>query len=856
MGVMYSERCADCFKMIAQINICADGSTHSTKDILASVAYSHDYDLGCVARIQHMPVGPLSPAEVDVTVLAAIARKTKLNRFAAFRQLQALSHQVHILTAGRLNLDSFALLPGVRPVKPGERRTQVVVTSEDPFLKIRAILIKEGQGVVPSYVPVLPQDPGWWFRVPILVTNLDQGSIGAAGMAFALSKSMVHVKFDKIHRAVRDYKLAIAHSLRGLFLRTQLHSSYIWSLNYKPFGGGAFFQNKQSMLESFIGMGSQTGTALWARFRERIASDMGLPGDIADDELWDRMATLPSFENKGTLIKMSRWFSWNQVVADMMYEWHAFKMIMEDTLLNQDDATDNFEGVVPIDGVVPAVAPSHEDDAAERDKRLLGKAASQKVLDPRRELSLMKETLGGFKLAYHLMTHDLFWHVKILYMTTKPLWEWYVHEVSQVKSPEDGLQASIHLSLDKWQQSAHLRQTVAVLQDENALRPLYESGLDQSAMKIQSLTEHLLKQRVWTLARHSAPPEAYAGILSDDDGVRKDACELLKRQHRVLLQFEAGLARKSSEGREPSGLAKRLATDLSPILSSPPTRLMMDAFEASEYYPRQGVVPGCHLLRCLLKTFADNKVIEDIHKVIRQDANANGNCRMTDEHIQEVAVNSGVLEARSIRHMPALEKEEFCNQFKKTTPSPRRAAEFKAKSHKMSPHWHDIMGKKFKKNWGTLTEESLEKAAAAWSWLQSWAAHIRAQNGSALRDGVFSKLAPAFHIMRHMMDDERLWLCLGGSTWATIMWPVVVQKDAMRIDGVVPLDEDDVYYVLDAEGQATWQHLDQPTYWWVVETKPTWFQGKVCRKSMAVEHPLPKYFLTNPKRLRLRLAIV
>ena len=48
-----------------------------------------------------------------------------------------------------------------------------------------------------------------------------------------------------------------------------------------------------------------------------------------------------------------------------------------------------------------------------------------RATDPRKELSLLKASMGGFKLAYYLMTEDLFDHSKILYKVTEPLWCWY-----------------------------------------------------------------------------------------------------------------------------------------------------------------------------------------------------------------------------------------------------------------------------------------------------------------------------------------------------------------------------------------------------------------------------------------------
>ena len=60
------------------------------------------------------------------------------------------------------------------------------------------------------------------------------------------------MKFDKIHRCIRDYKLALGRAMGGIFLKTQLHSSYIFGLNYKPFGASLSFNQKRTMLDAFL----------------------------------------------------------------------------------------------------------------------------------------------------------------------------------------------------------------------------------------------------------------------------------------------------------------------------------------------------------------------------------------------------------------------------------------------------------------------------------------------------------------------------------------------------------------------------------------------------------------------------
>ena len=138
-------------------------------------------------------------------------------------------------------------------------------------------------------LPILPQQKFWWRFVPLLVLSWDQGPIGTAGMAFALQGHRIHVKFDKIHRCIRDYKLALGRAMGGIFLKTQLHSSYIFGLNYKPFGTSLHFNQKRTMLELFLE--SQTiSSPLWLEFRERIAFDLGETRVVNDRVLWDSLA--------------------------------------------------------------------------------------------------------------------------------------------------------------------------------------------------------------------------------------------------------------------------------------------------------------------------------------------------------------------------------------------------------------------------------------------------------------------------------------------------------------------------------------------------------------------------------------
>lgn len=67
---------------------------------------------------------------------------------------------------------------------------------------------------------------------------------------------LVHFSFDPFHRLIRDMKLDVAgigpKTLRQKLLQAQLCSSFVWSVNYRPYGSGAFATSKKEILEHFL----------------------------------------------------------------------------------------------------------------------------------------------------------------------------------------------------------------------------------------------------------------------------------------------------------------------------------------------------------------------------------------------------------------------------------------------------------------------------------------------------------------------------------------------------------------------------------------------------------------------------
>ena len=126
-------------------------------------------------------------------------------RVSAFKQIQAISHQLSVLSSGRHNVNTLCLPSDfcVRPV--AENEVRVVRKNGDEhrsFLFVKKH--KTYQRVIPD---VLPDS------IPLCTLGLDQGSIGTAGVAFAifvLFRTM-WPKFDKVHRLIRDLALSMKH---------------------------------------------------------------------------------------------------------------------------------------------------------------------------------------------------------------------------------------------------------------------------------------------------------------------------------------------------------------------------------------------------------------------------------------------------------------------------------------------------------------------------------------------------------------------------------------------------------------------------------------------------------------------
>lgn len=247
---LYLQQSNQCFQGQNHMNIVTDGSCHSCKDMLLSICYSLNMDACCHMVGQVIYPSKVVAANEDIDVSLEIERilaRREQERLSSYKLLQALSHQIHLLSNGRLCLDSFRspvdlALPLCRLNAGGHR-------SFDSEGNVSICLSRHDE---PKQFSL-----GSYCDMPILTVMQDQGPCGMAAASFLKSERMnvmmVHMSWDKIHRLINDMKHAGEHTSSSELLQSQAASTYVFSVNYKPFSSGSFFEEKKAAMEGFFG---------------------------------------------------------------------------------------------------------------------------------------------------------------------------------------------------------------------------------------------------------------------------------------------------------------------------------------------------------------------------------------------------------------------------------------------------------------------------------------------------------------------------------------------------------------------------------------------------------------------------
>ena len=139
-----------------------------------------------------------------------------------------------------------------------------------------------------------------------------------------------------------------------------------------------------------------------------------------------------------------------------------------------------------------------------------------------------------------------------------------------------------------------------------------------------------------------------------------------------------------------------------------------------------------------------------------------------------------------------------------------------------------------------MSEETLERGAAAWQWFVHYGDKLQQCTDVSLQDGYFSRFGIPHEVFRYNSEDatesekQQKWLCMGQNTWATLMWP---------LREITFEDFSGVHYFLEPTGTAEWKFLCKPSSWMVIPTEVLNVEGRFGFRQTGSEMPLPCFYL-------------
>ena len=726
---MYQDGNRDIMRRSTKFMVAADPSGYAGQNTLVGLVWSWEQRLAAYGPVQILPASHLIlPSEIYLSdTVKELMRRRGLERVAAYREWQGISALVKQTTS--YGLDDFAIPDKVclRRVEDSEVR---VVDTSDPNHFTAYIVNRDTQ----ETTELLPDgvDPGSFRQLTI---QLDSGSIGRAGACFVKNSGklllFLFVLYDKIHRLIRDIKLAADKACGGDLYRALLHYSFLCSLNQRPFGSGSWFELKKELLAHFL-QTCDSVSPLFRKFAELIAEDAGMVLETeADYEvLWNRLPDLlRSFVEKGAVPKLMRWFSVNGLFEERKTEFWGLKMLLQHHLGDSDP-----------------------DDA----DALIGMQDPAQVMqqNPREELRQLRASHGGLQLAEKLITPWLRQHIRQYCCGTKASWSWYTHQVETVRTPKDGLNYFCQVANGGWQKE------IADLLQQSLDTPatLAEMGLDWSkadanqeehgiiAGKQFDFTGRLTANRCWSNAVYDAPPFSYVDVLTN----RVEA----QRRGMMRMQQDAAMLWALEAMRFTTPAAATLLDAIQELVP-PAIRLLYLTFERDGWKAESRA--GRRILNTMLLILPDQKCVEDTHQHLR-DLQRQGRS-LISSHVSRfrACYDSGVLEQRGIPHK-MVSKSTFVRNFKKRV---KLGDRFSPRKHKLAKAWSGIIDRRF---WSSPTPEAFRSNLAAWHWCQQWFGTPDPR--PCLGNAWMSALTPELGVLQD--GDHAPSLCLGNAKWGAL----------------------------------------------------------------------------------------
>ena len=122
------------------------------------------------------------------------------------------------------------------------------------------------------------------------------------------------------------------------------------NLPYGPYGSSQFFFRKKAKLEEFLAS-KTVDCDTWQRYVALISKEQRIAEPRSKDgseTMFASLRDMPSFQSKGPLIKLLRWFSFFESMTFLSGQFWATKMVLEASLAgNPESEADSGDNTLP-----------------------------------------------------------------------------------------------------------------------------------------------------------------------------------------------------------------------------------------------------------------------------------------------------------------------------------------------------------------------------------------------------------------------------------------------------------------------------------------------------------------------------
>ena len=637
-----------------------------------------------------------------------------------------------------------------------------------------------------------------------LVVNhcIDRGSIGAAGLGFAISDVtglMWPVHFGEHHDRWNAVKAAMKTTRGGVLWRSIVKFSSVANLGFGPFRSGAWRSQMREHLAALVAVGptdefrdAARNQGLLQPRRFTTASD--------PDSWWHIFGTMPPFTESGPpILKFQRWFSVGEV-------WKAFRdvwFLQKPVLQQMAHQTENQVGAVMTTSTWDA------ETGGKKKHGLLDKAPNYINWDIAIHMDIFQLTTKAFQDAHSRRSVDIKsvdqWVAELGDRVGKRGWMLPYSETIRISLREPGW-------LTVLSPLGFVTQEVCWLHFETVLNILGENILREAP-------------DLWGYPGHAAlllerDPAFFTNSLEHD-------MDEIVTHWRMILKAEE----KAVHG------CSRTAALLDDIifLKWPFVRLFFCIVERDVYHGNSE--QSVWFAKSLLSRLGDEKVPEDFHAHVRAAQKESRHTRISLNRIYSACQVSGVLESRQgANKCVQVPFEDIAAQKWEKSKGRRSVAENMA----VKPEgWTKKMDKiLLAKTWPTLNTATLFSSTMTWLWFLEYTHDCDWKAGTdpaaawwtrllAPRTLIYDKNIHVFHVVVRVSNFS------------------CIVIDCERLDGMLYLTHDAPHFFIHL-------FITDPTQQHIVPFKPVHHTehgiGLELLEDARDSPNLLRYALLNPRR--------